>query len=269
MRKIYRVSIGAFISISLVLFAWGCGCEKSKSQGPPAPTNLTAVPGDSIVTLNWQASEGTTGYNIYMGSPDCTSLTKVASTTGTSYKVIGLTNGIQYCFIVRAFNADGESADSNQATATPTVPPPPSPPQPPTALTAISGNNIVTLRWEASSGATGYKIYIGSPDCSTFISTTTTTGANYQVTGLNNGTSYCFVVRAYNIGGESGPSNQATATPSALAPSPPTLSGIYPSITSITFTWTSVPSATGYLVYMGTSTVVLPICQDIFSSSEV
>jgi len=248
MKKITRCAVGAFI----LLFVWGCSCNESKNHPPQAPTNLTATAGNSVVTLNWQASDGATGYNIYMGNPDCTSLTKVASTSRTSYRVTGLTNGTQYCFVVRAYNADGESANSNQATATPVAP---LPPQAPTNLTTAAGFSLVTLRWDASSGATGYRIYIGSPDCSTFISTTTTTGTSVQVTGLTNDIQYCFVVRAYNAAGESSDSNTATATPSASAPLAPTLCSALPSLTSVTLTWTAGagPIPTGYNIYIGTA----------------
>ena len=249
MKKTLITSAGAFFLSLFLVFFWGCGCPETKKHPPQAPSNLTATAGNSAVTLNWQSSAGATGYNVYRGSPDCTRLTKVASTTGTSYQVTGLTNGTQYCFVVKAYNTDGESSPSNQATATPMAP---VPPQPPTNLTAAAGLSLVTLRWDASAGAAGYKIYIGSPDCSTFISTTTTTGTSVQVTGLTNGRQYCFVVRAYNAAGESGNSNQATTTPSASAPSAPTLAGIFPSVTSVILTWTTITGAT-YNVYFGTT----------------
>jgi len=249
MKKMFEMQAMTLSLSVFVLFIWGCGCPESKKHPPQAPTNLTATAGNSAVSLNWQASDGATGYNIYMGSPDCSSLAKVASTTGTNYRVTGLTNGNQYCFVVKAYNADGESSPSNQATATPVAP---VPPQAPANLTAAAGFSLVTLRWDASSGATGYRIYIGSPDCSTFISTTTTTGTSVQVTGLTNGTPYCFVVRAYNAAGESENSNQATATPSASAPSAPYLAGVFLSMTSVVLTWTTITGAT-YNVYIGTS----------------
>jgi len=210
MEKSLKTLAKAFFLFFLFTL-WGCGCPETKKHPPQAPTNLTAAAGNSAVTLTWQASAGATGYNIYMGSPDCTSVTFVTITTGTSIQVTDLTNGTPYCFVVRAYNADGESGPSNQATATPMLPL--SPPQPPTALTAMSGNTIVTLSWQASTGATGYNVYMGSPDCTSVTSVTTTTGTSIQVTGLTNGTPYCFVVRAYNADGESANSNQATATP--------------------------------------------------------
>jgi len=233
-------------SINFTVFA---SIPPEEPQPPSAPQNLTATPGNTIVTLRWDASSMATGYRVYMGSPDCTSLAFITSTTGTSVQVTGLTNGTQYCFVVRAFNADGESANSNQATATPVAP---LIPDPPTNLTAVAGFSIVTLNWQASTGADGYNVYMGSPDCTSVSFFTTTTGTTVQVTGLSNGTQYCFVVRAYNAIGTSGNSNQALATPSASAPSAPSLLGATPSTTSIILTWSTVPAATGYNVYMGT-----------------
>lgn len=127
--------------------------------------------------------------------------------------------------------------------------PPPPPPQPPQNLTATPGNGLVTLTWNASSGATGYNISA----CTTYSPVATTTGTSIQITGLVNGTSYCYVVCAYNAYGISGPSNQATATPTASAPSAPTLTAASPSTTSVVLTWTTVAGATGYRVFMGTS----------------
>ena len=72
----------------------------------------------------------------------------------------------------------------------------------------------VTLAWDASSGADGYRLFsreqgqsynFSSPDWEG----TATTGT---VTGLTQGTTYYFVVRAYNADGESGDSNEVSTT---------------------------------------------------------
>src|SRR5215831_3899832 len=88
------------------------------------------------------------------------------------------------------------------------------PPGAPTGLTATPGNTVVNLSWTASSGATGY-----------YVKRSTTSGAEMQIaaqagtsftdTGLTNGTTYYYVVSAYNSYGASSNSNEASATPVA------------------------------------------------------
>ena len=98
---------------------------------PDAPTGLEATPGDESVTLRWNAPA-------YDGGSDITSHQYRHKTTGSygtwqnipmsaagetnagSFTVSsGLTNGTTYTFQVQAVNAEGESAESNQASATP------------------------------------------------------------------------------------------------------------------------------------------------------
>jgi fibronectin type 3 domain-containing protein len=92
------------------------------------------------------------------------------------------------------------------------------PGSPPTGLTATPGNVQVSLSWTAAAGATSYNVkratVSGGPY--TTIATGITT-MSYTDTGLNNGTTYYYVVSAVNAAGESGNSSQVSATPSAGA----------------------------------------------------
>jgi hypothetical protein len=89
---------------------------------PPAPTGLTASPGNSQVSLTWNASAGAESYNVRgsttIGGPYTTIATSV---TANSYTDTGLNNGTTYYYVVSAVNAQGESIDSNEASATPQV----------------------------------------------------------------------------------------------------------------------------------------------------
>jgi hypothetical protein len=89
-------------------------------------------------------------------------------------------------------------------------------PAAPTNLTAASGDAQVSLSWTASSGATGYNVKRSTTSGGGYITVTNgIISANYNDTGLTNGTTYYYVVTAVNSAGESGNSNQASATPQA------------------------------------------------------
>ena len=89
-------------------------------SAPSAPTGLTATPGNAQVALSWTASTGATSYNVKRSTLSGSGYATVSSPTGTSYTNTGLTNGTTYYFVVSAVNASGESANSSQASATPT-----------------------------------------------------------------------------------------------------------------------------------------------------
>ncbi|MBC8160297.1 MAG: fibronectin type III domain-containing protein [Roseiflexaceae bacterium] len=87
-------------------------------------------------------------------------------------------------------------------------------PPAPAGLVASAGNGQIGLTWSAASGATSYNVKrTTGGNYVTIASNLTTT--SYTDSGVTNGTSYNYIVTAVNGGGESSPSNQASATPSA------------------------------------------------------
>jgi fibronectin type 3 domain-containing protein len=180
---------------------------------PAAPTGLAATAGNAQVTLNWNASSGASSYNVKRSTTSGGPYTTIATgVTSTSFTNTGLTNGTTYFYVVSAVNSVGESGNSSQASATPQNAQ--TPPAAPTNLVASPGNAQVTLSWSASSGATSYNVKRSTTNggpYSTIASGVTST--SFTNTGLTNGTTYFFVVSAVNSVGESGNSNQASATP--------------------------------------------------------
>lgn len=74
----------------------------------------------------------------------------------------------------------------------------------PNGLTASNiGTSSVTLSWLSVSNASGYNVYMGSPNNSSFAKVTSVTGTSFTKSGLSSGTSYWFYVTAYNQYGAS------------------------------------------------------------------
>jgi hypothetical protein len=112
----------------------------------------------------------------------------------------------------------------------------------------------VNLSWAAATGAAGYNIYRGTSaggESPTPINASPVTSLNYTDTGLMPGGTYYYVVKAWNAGGSSASSGEASATtlPTAAAG----LSASALSSSSISLSWTAATGATGYNIYRGTS----------------
>lgn len=89
-------------------------------ESTPAPTNLVATAGDTKITLSWSAVSGATGYNVKRSTTAGGPYTTIASNvTGTSYEDDNVVNGTTYYYVVTVIGANGESANSNEASATP------------------------------------------------------------------------------------------------------------------------------------------------------
>lgn len=90
-------------------------------------------------------------------------------------------------------------------------------PTAPTNLIATGGNSKVDLSWDAVDDATSYIVKRSETEGGPYqtIATTTTGSITYSDTGLQNGTTYYYVVSAVNAGGESSNSNETSATPTA------------------------------------------------------
>ncbi|WP_025699503.1 fibronectin type III domain-containing protein, partial [Paenibacillus durus] len=189
---------------------------------PAAPTGLAATAGDGQASLSWNSVTGATYYEIYQGTAPGeygeSALATVSEST-YNYTATGLENGKTYYFAVKAANDSGSSTYSNEVSATPQV----SAPVSPVGLTAIGGNSQAQLSWNSVTGATYFEIYQGTaPGEYGESALTTVSGSTYSytATGLTNGTTYYFAVKAGNDGGISGYSNEASATPLTVPAAP-------------------------------------------------
>jgi fibronectin type 3 domain-containing protein len=187
--------------------------EAQAMTAPAAPAGVHGAAGIASITVSWDPSLGASAYTLYEGPASSAPTTPAVSAfTATSYTVAGLTAGTTYAFAVAAMNSAGTSPTSAAVAVT-------VPPAAPGNLTAVAGNHSVNLSWDATSGASSYSVLGGtgagqesSVPMQAGIAATRTT-----IDGLTDGSTYYFRVVASNAGGESGPSNENSATPSAPA----------------------------------------------------
>ena len=215
MKLAARLTRFSLLLSSTVLLPWlaGCGGYVSSSRSgsaPLAPTALAAAAANAQVNLTWNTSSGAAGYYVKR-SASSGSETQIAAPSTTAYTDNAVSNGTKYYYLVSAVNSAGESANSAEVSATPTAPI--TPPAVPTGLQATAGNAQVNLTWNASAGATNYHLKRSTTAGSGYTQIGAPATANFADSGLANGTTCYYVVTAVNTAGESGNSNQASATP--------------------------------------------------------
>ena len=189
--------------------------------GPPAaPTGLTAtVPFANEIDLAWtDNASNETGYRIERKAGAGGSWLEIATTpaNAVSYQDMGLSFSTTYYYRVRAYNSGGNSDYSNEASAATYALPGPS------SLTATAPfTNQINLSWrDNSSDETGFRIdrKTAPPDPWREIATVAANATSCQDTGLTPGTTYYYIVLAYNGTGVSPYSNQASATTPVINP---------------------------------------------------
>jgi hypothetical protein len=235
----YYFRLRAYHEISGTRNYSGYSNTLSATTFPQAPSNLTAAAASATsVNLNWaDNSSGETGFKIERKTGSGGTWAQITSVGAnvTTYQDTGLTTQTTYYYRVRATNAGGDSAYSNQVSATP-----PSIPVPPNNLTAASISvSQINISWADNSGNEyGFKIErkTGSGGNWGQIATVGPNITTYQDTGLSVSTTYYYRVRSYTVAGTSNPTNEASATTFPQAPSNLTATPV--SATAVNLDWT-------------------------------
>jgi fibronectin type 3 domain-containing protein len=236
---------------------------------PGPPVDLRATAGDGSVQLDWSAPADNGGspvtkYNIYRGTTSGQLAFLAQVPPVTSYLDTTVTNGVKYFYHVTAVNSAGEGPPSNEVSATPM--PTATAPDPPANLVAIVGDARVSLSWQlpgsdGGSPITNYKIYRGtSPNGESWLATVGADVFSYTDTPVTNGVTYYYYVTAVNVIGESGRSNEVSATPVPAATVPDAVLNLTaePTDSGVQLAW--LPPAdnggrpvTNYKIYRGSS----------------
>jgi titin len=207
-----------------------CGLSEVQLYGaappPSAPSSLTATKvSSSRIDLSWtDNSSDETGFKIERktGAGGTYAQIDTLGAGVTTYESTGLSGDTEYYYRVRAYNAGGDSAYSNEdnATTDPGVPSSPSA----LSLTPVSTSQI-DLSWTDNAGnETGFEIQrkTGAAGSYAQIATVGENVTSYQNTGLSTDTEYYYQVRATNAIGASDWCSEAGAT---TLPDPPTAPG--------------------------------------------
>ena len=231
---------------------------------PAAPALMSPEDGATGVatgpTLAWQASGGATSYRLQVArEPDFGSLlADQVGIVGTSYTVGGLANDSTYHWRVQASGEGGLSAWSNVRSFRTVAPAPMAPPQPALMSPEDGATGVATgptLAWQASSGATSYRLQVArEPDFGSLLADQGgIAGTSYTLGGLANDSTYHWRVQASGEGGLSAwscvRSFRTVALPPVAPPQPALMSpedGATGVATGPTLAWQASGGATSY-----------------------
>ena len=213
---------------------------------PAAPSSLLATAtGGASIALSWPAVTGATSYKVFRGgSAGGEGSTPIATPSTNSFTDTGLAGATSYFYLVRASNVSGDSPASPEASAV-------TAPAAPANVVATGGAQSVALSWDASTGATTYLVYRGTSaggESGTPIATQS--GTALTDSGLADGTTYFYTVKAQGASGTSAPSTEKSAI---TLPAAPTLNSAQAGDTAVTLSWSAVAGATGYQTGVSTT----------------
>ncbi len=223
------------------LNANGAGAASTAVSGTPtvsvpsAPTNLSAVAGDSQLTISFTPSVANgsivTNYQ-YSLDGGTTAVTVAPAVTASPIVITGLMNGALYPSIkLRAVSAAGSSAWSSSVSGKPTIPA-----SAPTAIVVTPGNTELSIAFtpgsSTGSAITNYEYTFNGGTTWTSLRPADATSP-IVITGLTNGSLYSIRIRAVNASGPGTASAIFTGTPASV-PGAPTYSYALPGDQKIT-----------------------------------
>ena len=224
--------------------SWSSSARATPGAVPGKPARPTLEASNNQIIVTWTApssSSPITSYSVrYRRGTGAA--TRIDNLSGTSHTLDSLDNGHSYEIRVRASNAKGAGPWSDPVTAVPGAVP-----SKPSAPTLTTGNGQIMVSWNAPTSNAGslthYDLRHRRVGTSSWTQIDGISGTSRTVTGLTNGQSREFQVRAANSIGDGAFSDSASATP-AGAPSAPSAPTLQTGNGQITASWNE-PSANG------------------------
>jgi len=229
--------------------ATGTGAISSASSAKPVGNmgTVTLSSGNGLLTVSWPAVNGADQYDVYYntGNTIPASPVQTINAPATTAAISDLSNGTTYYVWVKPKNLRGAGNTNAAVSGTPMATP--------GNLTVSAGNQQITVSWATVPGASGYEIYYGTtatiPVAASF---TNVTEPGKTITGLSNGITYNFWVKAVNANGTSGASPMASGKPIGNMGAVTLALGNE----QLSLSWDPVAGADQYEVYYSTSSTI-------------
>lgn len=158
---------------------------------PAKVKNFKATAYTQTVKFTWSAVEHADSYNIYVYESGQYVL--LGTSTGTSYKATGLSEGTEYEFYIRAYiKLTGSTIKGSMTSVSATTNP--------ATVKKLSISNVKTtshtLSWSEAAGANYYYVYRYSSEKKSYEIVGKTEKKSYELTGLSAGKTYKYKVKS-------------------------------------------------------------------------
>ncbi len=252
-RKLSIICSALIIMICICGFMEGFQMAQAAVKTPAAPTSVKATSSSNSITITWNGVTGAKGYAVYRAASSSGTYSLLSLTSSKSYKDIKLATGKKYYYKIRAYVISGnKKVYGKYSSVVNTI----VLPSAPASIKASSSSyNSITLSWNAVSGAGGYAVYRASSSTGVYSLITTTTSKTYVNKSVTTGKTYYYKVRAYITSGTTKKyGTYSSIVKSKAVPAPPSsIKATVSSYNSITINWNGVAGASGYRVYVATS----------------
>lgn len=200
-------------------------------HAPDAPVMQSVISGNGEVSLSWDPVVNAARYKVYQSVSSSTYGDLAATVSGDVYShtVTGLTNGLNYYFVVVAENISGDSPASGVVSSIPATTP-----AAPTNVVATAADTQATITFTAPADNGGNAIIGYEVTSEPGGIQAAGTGSPIVVKGLDNSITYTFTVKAVNLVGSSTSSLMSNAvTPITVPNVAPAVTGPAPSGTEV------------------------------------
>ena len=209
----------------------------------PKTSKITSTQTENSIKLTWSAVKGVDGYRVFV--KNSSGWKTLATVSATTYTYKSLKAGTSYTFAVKAYKKiSGTVTWSDVYTTHTTV----TNPVAPSKVTATQGADWIKLTWNASKGATAYRIYYKNGD-KWSVAKNSVTGTSYTFEKLAAGTKRTYAVRPYIKNGDTVVWGKYTSYTAAVKPAATNLTVSAASNGTVTVKWTAVKGANEYRVF--------------------